>query len=342
MKEGSKGVQEVYAVKAKSGKLVEESQSGGAFTVLAENVLAAGGVVYGVCLDDDLRAVYKKIEEDKQLKDIKGSKYVQAYINDMFSVVERDLQNTKKVLFSGTPCQVCGLYGYLKMKNVDVSNLYTCDLICHGVVSPMVFQNYIEHIEKLNDNKRVKSFNFRDKSIAGHKSHLETYTIKEHKMVSLNYANIFYSNLALRESCYICPFATMHRVGDITLGDYWGIENICPQIDDNKGISLVLINSVKGKKLFEEIRDSVVYERTKVEDCVREQGNLQHPTEKPEEYDEFWSLYHQKGFESAVKKYCGYNAEDDWEKLEKDQYIKRLQNKAKRMIDSIKGNKACK
>ena len=251
--------QQVYAIKVKDEKKRKQSQSGGAFSIIAEKFLKKSSLVYGVTLKEDFNAEYIGIDSVKDLHKLKGSKYVQAQINDVYKDVLKNLQQNKIVFFSGTPCHIDGLLKYLKINNVSVDNLYTCDIVCHGTPSPQIFKNYIKFQEK-EYKSQIQKFNFRDKLFGWH-SHIETIKLKKRISIvsSENYVNIFYSHLCLRNECYNCPYASTNRVSDITIGDYWGIEKIHPNFDDNKGISLVILNNEKGKKIFQYIKNDILY-----------------------------------------------------------------------------------
>lgn len=285
----------------------EKSQSGGAFTTIAEEILLNNGIVYGV-VNQNNEVKYLRGTSLAELQYMKGSKYVQAKIDNIFKEVELDLKNKRLVLFSGTPCIIDGLYGYLKVKNIDISQLYTCDLICHGVPSPKIYQDYIIYLG--NEYGQISKFNFRNKKLSKWKGHIcSCYSSQKGNLVLLNYPNIFYSNVVFRESCYVCPYSSTKRCADITVGDFWGIENVNKKFDDNKGCSLVMINSDKGKEIWEHCKKKMSFFESNISQCY--QPNLYHPTRKPQFYEEFWKLYKDKKFENAVTTYCGFYKKND-------------------------------
>lgn len=318
---------EFYAAKRSNFKKRLKSQSGGAFSVFAEHILKQKGIVYGVQFINNC-AQYCRITKLSHLKKLRGSKYMQASVGDVFPLVYNDLKNNKKVLFSGTACHVDGLKKYLAFKNINTDSLVTVDIICHGVVSPMMFENYIQYIEKLN-SKKVKWFNFRDKSFGWH-GHIITYKMGSNVYKSKDYVKIFYSSYALRDTCYECQYSNLNRVSDITIGDCWGIGDHYPEFDDNKGCSLIIQNSDKGRKLFNETKGE--FDLLKIDKEKALQPNLSHPTEKPDNYDEFWSDYNKYGFEYVAYKYCEFNPLNDSIVLRKHQIIKRTKSKIKRML----------
>lgn len=322
-----------YAVRLISEEKRGKSQSGGAFTALAECIIKSGGSVYGVSQDKDLKIVYRRICKEEELSVLKGSKYVQAINEGEFKKVEQDLRGNIPVLFSGTPCYVNGLLNYLHIRKCNTDQLITCDIVCHGVPSPGIYEEYIRLLKE-EKGENIRRFNFRDKKF-GWRRNISSYNIKNRKMITSNYIRIFESQYCLRDLCYVCPYASLNRVGDVTIGDYWGIEKKHPEWNDDKGVSLLLINTNKGKKMLEKLKEYLEILETEIEDCI--QPNLQEPTSQPAKYNSFWECYNTEGFESAIRKYCDYRPDEDWEMLEKNQYFRRLCSKINRIY---KGKKA--
>ncbi len=304
---------EFYAAKRNDEKLRAKSQSGGAFSVLAENILKKQGTVYGVLLNSEQKAVYARVSNMRKLKALRGSKYVQAELCNVFNDVIDDLINEREVLFSGTPCHVHALIEFIKAKRISANNLITVDLICHGVVSPSIYEQYKRLFEEKH-NKKIKSFNFRDKQFGWH-GHITSIKSGFSRIVSSDYVNIFYSNLTLRDCCYECKYSSFERVGDISIGDCWGIEKFASEFDDNKGCSLIIINSEKGKRLFNSVSSSFDLLSVSKEQIL--QPNLIRPTERPSQIDRFWDDYYRYGFEYAVYKYCNINPLKDYELIKK-------------------------
>lgn len=326
--------QKIYAVKRKDLYKRMESQSGGAFSAVAECFLEEKAVVYGVSIDKALHAIYTRVSLKDELINLKGSKYIQAGVGNIYTNVEQDLKDGKTVLFGGTPCHVDGLIHYLNSKKINSHLLYTYDIVCHGVPSPRLFRDYIQLTEK-EYNSDVKSFNFRDKVFGwhGHKTSMIIGQSKR-KIISINYVNVFYSHLGLRSSCYKCPYTSTNRVSDFTIADFWGIEKIHPEFDDNRGCSLMILNSEKGKAVFEKIKGDVDYIKSSIEDCL--QPNLEHPTERPKERDLFWKDYNDNGFEYVAKKYCQHDINNDYIYSLKNRLNKHVIAKVRRILNSIK------
>jgi coenzyme F420-reducing hydrogenase beta subunit len=284
---------QVYAVRHKDISEVETSRSGAMFIAISDYILQNNGVVYGVGYKDHFRVTHKRATTKNERNEFKGSKYVQSDINDTFELVKEDLKNGLLVLFSGTPCQTAGLYSYLN--NVNKEKLFVCDIVCHGVPSPYIWRDYLVYIEKKYKD-RIISVNFRDKS-NGWKNQEESFVLlkNKRKIFSKTYANLFFKKNILRISCGFCKYTNIKRPSDITLGDYWGYERVSASFNtDNKGVSLVLINSLKGQNVFESIKNEITYLESSIEKCL--QPNLQKPTLISPFRKKFWINYKKYGF----------------------------------------------
>lgn len=291
----------VYAAKNKSENTVATSSSGGVFSALAEYVISLNGSVYGAAFDDNFNLQHSRACSIEQLQKIKGSKYIQSNVGQIYKSVKKDLENNLDVLFCSTGCQVQGLREYLKK---DYKNLILVDIVCHGVPSPMAFSDYIHYMENKRNDKITK-INFRAKKIYG-----ETQDVlinfksgkeySEYPDVDI-FKKLFGKNLLLRPSCFECRYANTHRCGDITLGDFWGIEKSVPKFDNSKGTSLVIVNSSKGKAVFDKIQKNLSIVQSSIENAM--QPNLKSPTAKPQAYENFWNDYFQTGFCDTAKKY---------------------------------------
>ena len=256
------------ACKNKNEKVRAESSSGGIFTSLCELVINQKGVVFGAAYDEKLNVRHCYVENIKECSKFRGSKYVQSIIGDSYKKVKEFLLENRVVLFSGTPCQIAGLSSYL---GKEYDNLILIDIACHGVPSPLVFKKYLESLEKENMEK-IKNMSFRYKG-TGWKQYSLKINYENRSTSEIAYNNIymkgFLSDLILRPSCYNCKFKKPITYADLTLADYWGVDNIHPEFDDDKGTSLVLINNVKGEKLMNEALDNVEYINTKYEEAIK-------------------------------------------------------------------------
>lgn len=289
---------DAYAARHKDINEVETSRSGAAFIAISDYVLENGGVVYGAGYRDHFRVVHKRATTKAERNEFKGSKYVQSDLGDVFRQVKKDLKDGLTVLFSGTPCQTAGLNSYIGKKLRD--HLILVDIVCHGVPGPCIWRDYIAYLEKKQGDK-ICWVNFRDKQAFGWTAHKEMF-----KFVNgggkMSFTYLFYQHIMFRPSCGKCHFANTKRPSDITLADFWGWEKTDPNINkDDKGVSLILVNTEKGREIFEAIKDRMTVIPANLEDCL--QPNLQHPSVPHPKCAEFEKDYAHKGFEYAMKKY---------------------------------------
>lgn len=234
------------------------SSSGGLFSIFAKKILKENGVVFGAAFDDSFMVHHIVIEREEELSLLQGSKYLQSRIYDSYKNAECFLKDGRKVLFSGTSCQIAGLKQYLKVK---WPNLLTIDVLCHGVPSPKVWKRYLVDQENEYGASVQRTF-FRHKKY-GWKTYalsLEFSNNKAYRRIFQQdaFMRMFLSNICLRPSCHSCQFKEFPRPSDITLGDCWGVERHSPEMDDNKGTSVVIVNSNKGKEMFEMMRNEMV------------------------------------------------------------------------------------
>jgi hypothetical protein len=227
----------IYASKHPNEQVRMHSSSGGVFTAISEQVIQQGGVVFGARFDANWEVVHAYAENMEEVEKFRGSKYVQSRIGNAFVEVEHFLQQGRNVLFSGTPCQVAGLKRYL---GKSYSNLLTVDLACFGVPSPGLWRKYLA--EKCA-GEQILSLSFRDK-VTGWKSSSCTLSTPQ-RVISMRvgqspWMRAFMKNLTVRPSCFHCPFKCMHSSADVTIGDLWGVQKLCPEIDDDKGVSFVV------------------------------------------------------------------------------------------------------
>lgn len=293
----------VYAVKNTDQAVRSTSSSGGMFTAISDKILEDGGIIYGAGYKDRLTVCHKRAATKEQRDEFKGSKYVQSDIGSSFIQVKKDLDNGLEVLFTGTPCQVAGLKSFLRK---DYDNLLSVDFVCHGVPSNKLWQDFLDVIEKNTKNKVVHA-EFRDKDNGWHrprtKLHLNERCTRKIKGEQ-SYLQLFYLNCFLMPACYNCKYANFNRVSDITIGDFWGIEKTMPEFDDNKGVSLVLVNSEKGQRLFDSIKDGLELRKSSKENCL--QSQLKAPAQKSEMTDKLWEQYGKKTLRSMMTKYTEY------------------------------------
>lgn len=247
-----------YAVIHGDDEIRLASSSGGAFSLLAESVIRDGGIVFGAAMSEDCRSViHIGVNSLADLARLRGSKYVQSIIGDTYAQAREALDEGRKVLFTGTPCQIEGLYGFLRRKEYE--KLVCMDFICHGVPSPEVWGRYVDFREKLS-GAPARQIVFRHKNY-GWKQFAVSFvytndTVYCQKHGDDLYMTAFLRDCCLRPSCYNCHFRKLNRISDFTVADYWGVQRQYPDMDDDRGTSLVLIHTEKGKSIFESVRQS--------------------------------------------------------------------------------------
>lgn len=311
----------VYAVKHKDEEIRAASRSGGIFTALSDLILDDGGIVYGCVLTEDFTAVHIRAENVAERNRMRGSKYIQSKLGDTFKNVQKDLDTGRSVLFSGTSCQVAGLKQFLRE---EYTNLFCVDIVCHGVPSTAVWKSYLHWQEQKNHGKAVK-VDFRNKKGFGWHDHVETIEFENGKFASSRvFRNLFYGHMILRPSCYECPYKSVMHPGDITIADYWGIEKAAPEFDDNKGVSLVLVNNKAGENTFERVKDKLVWKQTELKDSM--QPPLKAPFPKPEGREQFWNDVNDKSFSYIARAYGDNGAAN---------YIKKVLRRVKRKIQHL-------
>lgn len=272
-----------YGLYVKDKNLLLSSSSGGVFSGIASYILEKRGVVFGCSYDDNLIAKHIVVSSCDDLIKLQGSKYVASDTNDTYTQVKKILdKSSKMVLYTGTPCQIAGLKAFL---GKDYSNLYTIDLICHGTPSQKLFSKYIEWLGNKMKGK-VIYYGFRDKDVGGwscggkFKTKTKTKTKTLEASCDPYYAS-FLRGETYRESCYVCKYSNMKRVGDITIGDFWGVEKYYSNIDRSKGVSCCIINTEKGLDLFSTIRERFFCFDCKKDEITYANSNLNYPTVRP-------------------------------------------------------------
>ncbi len=293
----------VYAAINNNEAVRMQSSSGGIFTLIAEHVLERGGVVFGACFDSDWNVIHDYTETKDGLVRFRGSKYVQSHVGICFTQVKTFLDSGREVLFSGTPCQVAGLKNYLRK---PYSNLFTVDLVCHGVPSPEVWRRYLQEavcrvygIKKknlINLDEYISDISFRAKD-KGWKKYNIKIIFRNGKVEMMpffenSYMNVFLSDLSLRPSCYACPTKLHHVQSDITLADFWGVNEIKPDIDDDKGCGLILINCEEKLDFLYKMNCQLLQQQ--LERVVEYNPCILSTVNEPANRDFFWAVYYYK------------------------------------------------
>lgn len=284
--------QKVFAAIHKDKGILMNSTSGGAFSAIAQYVLERNGSVYGCHMDSDMKAIHIRIDKKEELGKVRGSKYIQSDIKDTYFTAENELKNGKWVLYTGTPCQITGLYGYL---GKEYGRLVTMDIVCHGVGSQAYFDKYMEYVWGHYGN--IKELHFRSKKYAGWScSGVVVIDNKYHNKIKKfnSYNNYYYSYFLkgdiYRKSCYECQYANTVRQGDFTAGDFWGVESYDLEIDIKNGCSLLFVNNSKAQRILDSITELQTAEVT-LWQAVRDNGQLNKPSDKSSVREELAEQY---------------------------------------------------
>lgn len=314
----NESINECYVAFSNDDNILNNSSSGGLFNIIANKVLDNNGIVIGAAFDNTNTLKHIAVTSKNDLEPLKGSKYLQSDLTNIFIYIKENIKN-KQILFVGTPCQVAGLKSYIKNNN----NLICLDIVCHGVPSPKLFEKYIKELETINKQKVIK-FNFRDKS-TGWDTYSNTVTFENKAITELaknnKYMKLFLANIALRESCYNCNFKLGNKYSDITLGDFWGINNVNKNMYNKKGTSAIIINTNQGKELFESIKNELTYKKCELSDILLGNSSLKESSKEPIKRNEFFSNIETESMDEEVSKY-----------VPKTSFIKKMLRKVKKII----------
>jgi len=312
-----------YSCYNKNNEVRSKSSSGGIFTLIASKILEKNGVVFGASFNNKFMVEHIYVEKEEELYKLRGSKYLQSIIGDSYKQAKKFLEEGRYVLFTGTPCQIEGLLSYL---NKDYEKLITQDIICHGVPSPKVWNKYLEYREK-EDGEIPLEINFRSKENGWKNYNLKfRYNGREYKnnQNTDKYMQAFLKNVSLRESCYNCSFKKINRLSDITLADFWGIEKVKPKMFDDKGTSLVIVNSKKGNKLFNSIQDEIVKEEININEAIKYNPSMITSFKPDKNREKFFEHLDNMEFKELVNKYT-----------EKPNFVKKCISKGKKIVKRI-------
>ena len=298
----------VYAATEKDTSQLKQSTSGGMFAALATLVLNDSGLVFGAALDEQLEPIHRSVSSPEELPLLQGSKYVQSAIGDTYDEARSALDKGQVVLFSGTPCQIAGLYGFLRGKSYG--NLVTMDLICHGVPHAKFFRDYRAFLAQ-QAGAKVVDFKFRDKSTGWGLRGKVSYqspdgTVWDEVLLGdqCSYYDLFLHGEFYRESCFACPYACRHRPADITVGDFWGIEELHPDwmtsqggpFDPRQGISSLTVNSATGAAWVEKLKPHLIWKESTFEDAARRNKQLTESPVRSPWQEEVRALYQNGGY----------------------------------------------
>ena len=285
-------------------KILRQSSSGAMFTALSEMILEKDGIVFGAGFDEKFYVAHTSAKDAESLRNLRGSKYVQSQIGDVYKQVKEALKD-QPVLFSGTPCQCVGLKNFLGR---DYDNLLTVDIICHGVPSPALWESYIDRIGYAHE---VTQVNFRTKRNGWGQRIDINFSDQEHKasLTSNNlYGRLFLRNLSLRPSCSACKFRFPNGKSDLTLGDAWGIKDFAPEMFDSRGVSVVFVHTAKGAKFFEQA--NLKSQQVNFADAVKKNTLYISPTIADSRREKFFAdLAESNDWFAVMQKYYDLNDE---------------------------------
>jgi coenzyme F420-reducing hydrogenase beta subunit len=306
----------VYAAWNRDEDIRINSTSGGIFTELATYIISIGGCVVGAKYNEDLTVAHYIINRLDDIEKLRQSKYMQSDIGLIFREIKRLISSGRIVLFCGTPCQNAGLMNFL---GNQLERLYLCDFICRGVISPKVYKKYIDMLESKYHNK-VKRIQFKDKTYGWNRFGTMVEFENGRKYIRDRYSDLYMVgyleyNLYLRPSCHNCNFKKLPRNSDLTLGDFWGISKTRPHLDADKGTSVVIVNSIKGQQLFDNIKKNIYCEECQLSDVISENTCLLNSTPVGKYREEFFENLSKMRFDNALKKavkYFGRNQFKKW------------------------------
>ena len=293
-----------YAAYNKDEYIRKSGSSGGIFGALADYVIRQGGVVFGAGFSDDFKSArHIAVENGEDLEKLYGSKYLQSEIGDSYKLVKEYLNQDRFVLFSGTSCQINGLKLFL---HKEYEKLITVDVICHGTPSPKVWADYVRSKEEASNQTKVINAQFRNKRFGWHNFVLLLSLSDGTEYCKVqsddDYMSGFLQNLFLRDSCYHCRCKGKHMMSDITLGDFWGIESVLPNVNVDNGISAVISNTEKGREVFNLIKDNLQVFDVEYSDILKGNSLLEYSVNKLGNSERFWKRYKSKGLDAAFKK----------------------------------------
>ena len=333
----SKKNPKAYATRVKDEEVLKDSTSGGFFTPLAEYVLENNGIVIGVAFGENLKVEHIKIDKEnkERLVELRGSKYVQSYLGDMFQEIKKLLETDKLILFTGTPCQVQGLNNFL---GKGYKNLITMDLICHGVPSPKLWDLYVKYQEEKNKSK-IKEIHFRNKTYGYHSGTMKL--VFENGKEYYGSARVdymlksFFTEISSRPSCYNCAFKNKRHISDFTVFDCWHISDLVKDIkDDDKGYTNVFVNTEKGESIFSEIGDKLQKYEVDLEQAIELDGPMVENSAIPNKNrNTFYNTLNENGIIETIQKYINVSSKDKMiEKSKKFLYKTKI-------LEKIKGRK---
>lgn len=309
----------VYAIYNKDYEVRKQSTSGGVFSILAEYIINKGGIIYAARFDEKFHILHDCFSSMDEIAPFRGSKYAQSDLNDTFRKIKKDLSE-RCVLFVGTPCQVAGLKSYLIK---DYENLYTCDFICMGISSPVIWEEYLDAFWNRNTIRKIL---FKDKRNGWHQWQMLVEDLNGEHLCHGMDDPFFYSyltHITYRPSCLECSYRTCKRISDITIADCWGIDQKNPSFDDNKGCTSIILQSNKAKDIFNDLVEKLVVADYNIEDVLKYNPYIRKHIKTHPNRDKFYALRAKSGYKIAALKYCH---------IDKPSILKKIANKIKKIF----------
>lgn len=293
-----------YLLHHRSKEVLRQSTSGGAFTAFSDGILQAGGVVYGAVFDEQLRVMHGRAETPEERDRMRISKYVQSDLGEVYASMKADLAAGREVLFTGTPCQTAGMRARFG-QSPHADRLFLCDVICHSIPSPSVWEDY-KHLLEDEAGGKMAEAQFRSKKYAwtranSNKGFLYRIAGETEQREDDRFYQLFLGGWISRPSCSRCPFTDTRRSSDLTIADYFGIEKFAPEKYDPLGLSLVLVSTPQGKRLLERADGAAVFEQRSADEAVSQQGRLSAPGGEPPTRQKFWEIYTAEGLTAALQ-----------------------------------------
>ncbi len=293
-----------YAAVAADKNVRLRSSSGGIFSVISGYILQQGGVVYGCIMDEHFKVKHIRVDDDNQLPLLRRSKYVQSDMSSTYKMILSDLKNGKAVLFVGTPCQVSAVNNYTSNHPL----LLTIDIVCHGVPSQKIFDDYLSFLQ--SKEGEIESFEFRTKRIVNNGMNwFFSYKLKEKQRKTIKnwpqdvFTYLYMMSYINRESCYHCQYTTKDRVGDFTLCDYWKWEKYHFAFDKNSTVSGIICNSQKAEDILKNVIDELQIEETDYNNIIKHNSCLENPVDIPDNRDEVLNTIRKNGFSLIDREY---------------------------------------
>lgn len=297
-------LREAYGVITKDNDTLLCSSSGGLFTELSEFMLNDGGCIFGAAFSDDFHKIkHVMVESVDGLSALRGSKYVQSTIGETYHEAKEQLEKGRRVLFSGTPCQIAGLKNYL---GKEYEKLLLVDIICHGTPSPALWDRYLTNVEtKMGGKARYVSFRHKEHGWRKFGMELPFEAGKRYfkELGEDPFLKIYVKNYCLRESCYNCRVKEADSLADITIGDFWGVEQVAPEFDNSMGVSLALVHTKKGKRYYDSIAQQIMTVQTEYDSAIAHNSAMTHSVLRPAERNSFFDDMNLMDWDKLVKKY---------------------------------------